>query len=81
MKLKCPECKSTSIETMWFKPKPPREPYCKWWCHPCGASGVLKFDSPKQTNIDDMTEDEVESLKKALEDAKTTPSVKWEPES
>jgi len=31
-------------------------------------------------NVDGMTGDEVERLIKAIEDARTNPSVKWEPD-
>jgi len=45
---KCPECGSTEIETLWIKPKPPREPYQKWWCLGCGAKGVVQRNEGRE---------------------------------
>ena len=41
--MKCPECGSTDVETLWVQPKQPREPYQKWWCLGCGVSGVVDY--------------------------------------
>jgi len=39
--VECPECGCEQIETLWVKPEPPKEPYQKWWCVGCGASGIV----------------------------------------
>jgi len=46
--VECPACKSTDIETLWVKPRAPRESYQKWWCYSCGAQGIVQRDGGKE---------------------------------